>query len=85
MREVNGDFDNITVYVGVAREIRLLRNLLAFMPIPGLKRVIDLVATETYGRKAGTIWVKVEKKGMKRTKHEGAEFATSVLDELFNE
>ena len=85
MREVNGDFDNITVYVGVAREIRLLRNLLVFIPIPGLKRVIDLVATETYGHKAGTIWVKVEKKGMKRTRHEGAEFATSVLDELFNE
>ena len=55
------------------------------MPIPGLKYVIDLIATGTYGHKAGTIWVKVEKKGMKRTRHEGAEFATSVLDELFNE
>lgn len=80
--EVNGDFSEATLKFGVAKEIQFLQQLLSYIPIPGLSIALQVAAEATYGQKAGTIWVDLTKKGIKR---EGAEFATSVLDELFNE
>lgn len=80
--EVNGDFSEATLKFGAAKEIKLLQQLISCIPIPGLSFALQVAAEATYGQKAGTIWVDVTKKGIKR---EGAEFATSVLDELFNE
>ena len=82
MRDLNGDFSELTFRIGTSTENEVVKEILSYIPIPGLNQVIGIIASAALRQKAGTIWVDLEKKSIKR---EGVDFASSVMNDLFNE
>lgn len=82
MGDLNGDFEELSFRRGSSMENDAIRTIIQFIPIPGLKAVLNMTVDKALMLKAGTIWVDLEKKSIKR---EGVDFASSVINDLFNE
>ena len=82
MRDINGDFEELSFRRGSSTENEAIRTIIQFIPVPGLKQVLNMTVDKALMWKAGTIWVDLEKRSIKR---EGVDFVSSVMNDLFNE